>query len=149
MAKNIFLRVQMAAEKEGKLQRRIFSPFSCFSIMHTTYLMTSTTMQKKRKRRRCLNLDLPLHPSLRILLRGLLQRKQLRYIYNRARSALRYKKSLLYIATYILLKLTHVASRIRYNLCPFVTGIMGTKLIQYRRHIWSKTVQSLIQANIR
>lgn len=65
MIRNIFLGVQMAAEKEGKFQRRIFPPF--FRHFHYAYnILDGTTVQKKEARHN-LNLDLPLRSSLRIL----------------------------------------------------------------------------------
>ena len=68
----------MAAEKEGKFQDRIFSSF--FRRFHYAYNILDDRQDyvKKKKEERCnLNLGLLLRSSLRILFRGLLQRKQL------------------------------------------------------------------------
>lgn len=54
----------MAAEKEGKFQRRIFPPF--FRRFHYAYNILDGTTVWKKEARHNRNLDLPLRSSLRI-----------------------------------------------------------------------------------
>jgi len=72
MARNIFLRVQMAAEKEGKFQRRIFSPFYRF---YYAYNILDDRQDHAKKKKRDATLISAYRSFFCILLRGLLQRR--------------------------------------------------------------------------
>jgi len=143
IVRNIFLRVQMAAEKGGK--RRIFSLFFrrfhyAYNILDGRHDCAKKGGKRKRKEvRRNLNLDLPLRSSLRILFRGLLQTKQLfsRARYNRAALRFMLKKCLLQWRVFEICRTSCRAIHEIYTL--YRNNGKCSPLIKYRRHILAQS----------